>query len=110
MARGGLRLGAGRKKRESVTPEPASENSKPKSNAPKSKRLAPLDYMLSVMNDPGVDDARRDRRAIAAAPYVHARAADAKPGKKERVEQAALTAERGTKWDGLLASSSLGRS
>ena len=76
--------------------------------APASGRLSPLDYMLSVMNDPGADDARRDRMAIAAAPYVHVRAADAKPGKKEAAEQAALTAERGTSWEGLLASPSLG--
>ena len=78
--------------------------------APAPGRMSPLDYMLSVMNDPDADDTRRDRMAIAAAPYVHARAADAKPGKKEEAEQAALTAERGTSWDGLLASSSLGRS
>ena len=75
-----------------------------------SGRLSPLEYMISVMNDLEVDDARRDRMAIAAAPYVHARAADAKPGKKAEAEQAARTAERGTSWDGLLASSSLGRS
>ena len=70
--------------------------------APTPGRISPLDYMLSVMNDPGVDDARRDRMAIAAAPYVHARVADAKRGKKEEAEQAARTAERGTSWDQLL--------
>ena len=106
MARGGLRLGAGRKKRDSDAPATAPEKSNPKSNgnqtAAKSKRLSPLDYMLSVINDPEVDDGRRDRMAIAAAPYVHARAADAKLGKKEEAEQAALTAERGTNWDSLL--------
>ena len=62
----------------------------------------PLDYMLSVMNDPGVDDARRDRMAVLQLPYVHIRAADAKPGKKEAAEQAARTAARGTSWDKLL--------
>ena len=40
--------------------------------------------------------------AIAAAPYVHVRAADATPGKKETAEQTALTAERGTEWEVLL--------
>ncbi len=78
--------------------------------APAPGRISPLDYMLSVMNDPGVDDARRDRMAIAAAPYVHVRAADAKPGKKEAAEEAALTAERGTSWKGLLASPAAGQS
>ena len=58
--------------------------------------------MLSVMNDPDADPARRDRMAIAAASYVHIRAADAKPGKKAAAEQAARTAERGTSWDQLL--------
>jgi hypothetical protein len=67
-----------------------------------SGRLSPLDYMLAVMNDPEADPARRDRMAVAAAPYVHVRAAAARPGKKEAAEQAALTAERGTSWDSLL--------
>ena len=67
-----------------------------------SGRLSPLDYMLAVMNDPDADDARRDRMAIAAVPYVHVRAADVKLGKKEKAEQAALTAVRGTSWDQLL--------
>jgi hypothetical protein len=67
-----------------------------------SGRLSPLEYMLLVMNDPDADPARRDRMAVAAAPYVHVRVADAKLGKKEAAEQAALTAERGTRWDSLL--------
>jgi hypothetical protein len=67
-----------------------------------SGRLSPLEYMLSVMNDPDADPARRDRMAVAAAPYVHVRVADAKLGKKEAAEQTALTAERGTSWDSLL--------
>ena len=35
----------------------------------------PLDYMLSVMNDPQADETRRDRMAIAVASFVHARVA-----------------------------------
>jgi hypothetical protein len=54
------------------------------------------------MNAPDADGSRRDRMAIAAAPYVHARAANATPGKKEKAEQAALTAARGTEWEALL--------
>ena len=69
-----------------------------------SGRMSPLAYMLTVMNDPDADPARRDRMAVAAAPYVHTRVADAKPGKKEEAEQAALTAEHGTSWEALLES------
>jgi phage terminase small subunit len=31
----------------------------------------PLEYMLKVMNDPKADPARRDRMAVAAAPFLH---------------------------------------
>lgn len=33
----------------------------------------PLDYMLRVMRDESIDNDRRDRLAIAAAPFMHAR-------------------------------------
>src|SRR3954466_1818545 len=91
--RGGYRPGSGRPKRSTQSRRDRIVT------APAPGRLSPLDYMLAVMNDPDADDARRDRMAIAAAPYVRARAADAKPGKKEEGEQAARTAERGTNWD-----------
>src|SRR4051794_9496536 len=91
--RGGERPGAGRPKR---SMQPRRDRIM---TALAPGRMSPLDYMLSVMNSSGVDDAQRDRMAIAAAPYVRARAADAKPGKKEEGEQAARTAERGTNWD-----------
>jgi hypothetical protein len=35
--------------------------------------LLPLEYILSVVRDPSVDSERRDRMAIAAAPYCHPR-------------------------------------
>jgi hypothetical protein len=35
--------------------------------------ILPLDYMLSVMRAPAVDQKRRDAMAMAAAPYLHAR-------------------------------------
>ena len=35
--------------------------------------LTPLDWMLSVLRDPKVDDDRRDKAARDAAPYVHSR-------------------------------------
>ncbi len=37
--------------------------------------LTPLEYMLGVMRDTGVDGDRRDRMAQAAAPYLHAKIA-----------------------------------
>ena len=51
--------------------------------------MTPLEYMLSVMNDDDQDPTRRDRMAMAAAPYVHARASDVAPGKKEQKQEAA---------------------
>jgi hypothetical protein len=40
-----------------------------------SKGLTPLEYMLSVLRDSSVEPERRDRMAVAAAPYIHARLA-----------------------------------
>jgi hypothetical protein len=37
--------------------------------------LTPLEYMLSVLRDSSVEPERRDRMAVAAAPYIHARLA-----------------------------------
>src|SRR3954464_2963194 len=91
--RGGERPGAGRPKR---SMQPRRDRMM---TALASGRMSPLDYMLAVMNDPDADPARRDRMAIAAAPYVQVRSADATPGKKGAAEQAALTAERGTEWE-----------
>lgn len=48
--------------------------------------MTPLEYMLAVMRDPGADSARRDRMAIAAAPFCHVRVADNQVGKKEVAE------------------------
>src|SRR5690242_12062327 len=64
--------------------------------------MTPLDYMLSVMQDPNVDFLRRDRMAVAAAPYVHAKAESAQPSKKEQAKIDAATAEQGTEWEALL--------
>lgn len=91
MASGGFRSGAGRPK------GAKAPKAKPIKVAPDIKRAArqsgmsPLDYMLTVMNDNSADSERRDRMAVAAAPYCHARASDAVGGKKE---QAQAEAER----------------
>ncbi|TCZ61270.1 hypothetical protein [Roseicella aquatilis] len=91
MPRGGYRPGAGRPKGSPTirVPELAAEG-----------EADPLAYLLAVMNDPAADPARRDRAAIAALPYVHARA-DA-GGKKAAALAAASDAESGTEWEWLL--------
>jgi hypothetical protein len=64
----------------------------------------PLSYMLAVMNDISVDPIRRDRMAVAAAVYCHARvAADAPLGKKQRAELEAQTCHEGSSWERILA-------
>ena len=89
MARGGYRPGAGRPRKEAGK-APAMVNEDAAHKPRKSLGgLTPLEYMLDVMNDRLADDARRDKMAIAAAPYVHGKAADAAPGKKEQKQEAA---------------------
>jgi hypothetical protein len=67
--KGGKRPGAGRKKGipNKVTAAKAA--------AIAASGLTPLDYMLSVMRDESADPERRDRAAVAAAPYAHPRLA-----------------------------------
>jgi len=82
MARGGYRPGAGRPKKsdgptkKQVIREAVTQAAK--------QNMTPLEFMLSVMNDPIADEARRDKMAIAAAPYVHAKAEAEAKGKKEQ--------------------------
>ena len=116
MARGGYRPGAGRPKlTEAEKAERAAARaggsgaSKPAAKkAPKKKRtnphldlpldvageaamanMSPLDYMLYVMRSGQVESARRDRMAIAAAPFMHARKEAVGPGKREAADLAA---------------------
>jgi hypothetical protein len=61
--------------------------------------IMPLDYMLSVIRDPTATQERRDRMAIAAAPFCHPRLTEAlKVGKKEQQIEAATLAGMGTAW------------
>lgn len=64
------------------------------------KGLLPLDYMLAVIRDPNATQLRRDKMAIAAARYCHARLMPDAPmkGKKDQREEAAMTAGVGTSW------------
>ena|SRR5580765_705529 len=60
----------------------------------------PLDYMLAVIRDPNAGTARRDKLAIAAAPYCHPRVAEATRGKKDLQADAAAMAGTDTAWAG----------
>jgi hypothetical protein len=78
---------------------------KPKNPTPKdivadakAAKMLPLEYMLLVLNDPTADEVRRDRMAMAAAPYCHPRVADSVRGKKDLQAEAAETAGNGTVW------------
>ena len=98
MAKGGYRPGSGRPKGSKGLPKKALE----------AEALAhqihgyqsPLEYMLTVMNDREADAVRRDRMAIAAAPFVYARPGDT--GKKEDLAAQSKVADAGTEWEGLL--------
>lgn len=87
MARGGYRPGAGRPvgtvKQPRTTKQPATKQKKvvAASVSVPVRSKTPLEYMLDIVNDETVDEARRDRLAIAAAPFVHARAGEG--GKKD---------------------------
>lgn len=94
MPRGGYRPGAGRPRK---NPEETSAKAKPSSAKASAKNQTteeriertPLEYMVDVMNDPSADQARRDRMALAAAPYVHGKIAEVGAGKKEQQKQKA---------------------
>lgn len=92
MARGGFRAGAGRPRGASTVKISKKDAECIKKEA-KASEMTPLQYMLFVMNAPEVDVNRRDKMAIAAAPYVHERAIDKKLGKKEQRLESAKRAE-----------------
>ena len=93
MARGGYRPGSGPKKgakynkgeTKSTKGGDIPDDIKKEAEA---ANMDPLDYMLKVMNDPDAEPERRDRMAIAAAPFVHPRKGEGKGKKDERDERA----------------------
>jgi len=101
MPRGGYRPGAGRPPgTKSSKKKTAKKTHGKKPSIPsdiladaKAEKLDPLEYMLKVMNDPNADPARRDRMAVAAAPFVHPRVAE--KGKKSEREDRAKKAGSG---------------
>jgi hypothetical protein len=108
MASGGRRVGAGRPK--------GSRNRKRAQKLGRvrlsrreldavSRGKTPLEYALSVMRDPAVEVERRDKLAMAALPYCHAKIErPAKLGKKEALELAAEEAGTDSEWADLLGS------
>ena len=85
MARGGFRPGAGRPPK----PKPKAELPRVFKSSESRNQKPPLEYMLAVMNDPDADPVRRDRMAIAAAPYVHPKVEER--GNKETAAEVATT-------------------
>lgn len=96
MARGGARPGAGRprKAKTAATEESFALPSKRKQNPDE----LPLQYMLRIMRDPSIDDARRDKMAALAAPFCHPRIADNRFGKRDAALEEAQRATEGSEW------------
>jgi hypothetical protein len=92
MARGGYRPGAGRPK--SARVKTKIEVAVEAIDADQT----PLEYMLTVMNDGKADKARRDRMAIAAAPFLHAKAEAEQEGKKAQRQASAEKASSAGKF------------
>ena len=107
MAKGGFRAGSGRPREansrrsliekglDASVGDEALDGPDQASGEVELEDLKPLAYMLRVMNDPSAQPERRDRMAIAAAPFVHPRANEAKKGKKEQRAEAAKAAATG---------------
>ena len=92
MPKGGYRPGAGRPKgsRSKFRQETVTDIA----DAAAAENLTPLEYMLRIMRDPREDKDRRCRMAIAAAPYCHAKAGEAKGKKAEQADRAKVAAEK----------------
>jgi hypothetical protein len=96
MASGGYRPGAGR---------PVGTTTKKRKDgvlclSGKTSGRTPLKYMLAVMRDVKADPARRDRMAIAAAPFCHARYGE--KSKRDVIQEAIRNGGKGTAWGDLL--------
>lgn len=107
MPRGGARVGAGRPRKgptpapkagakqangRLTTPVPRSKSAQPPADVQPTPKT-PLEYMLAVMNDPEADKGRKDRLAVAAAPYMHPKMGEG--GKKDAKATAAKAASSG---------------
>jgi hypothetical protein len=100
MPSGGYRPGAGRPKGGKNAPKAGKvvkANIEPKV-IDLTGQLTPLEFMLQIIQNPEADTLRRDRMAIAAAPYCHPRVSDQRVSKKDITEATAKTAGDGTEW------------
>jgi hypothetical protein len=81
VPRGGYKAGGGRmpKLRKPLTPEQLVGEQR-------RQGMSPLQYMLDCINDATVDPVRRDRLAIAAAPYLHEKPTLFPIGKKRKAD------------------------
>jgi phage terminase small subunit len=105
MGRGGYRPGSGPQKGTKYKPRAgkaakASESArKPREKKPTipqdiqddaaDANMTPMDYMLMVIRDKKIDPVRRDRMAIAAAPFCHPRKGEGQGKKEEKSDRAA---------------------
>lgn len=76
-AHGGKRPGAGRK------PNSPNKASIARQAEVSASGVTPLDYLLRVMRDESMDEARRIDAAKSAAPYVHPRLSTVEVGNKD---------------------------
>jgi hypothetical protein len=90
MAKGGLRVGAGRPTASKNTQTMLAEGAVVRTNG-----QTPLEFMLAIMNDVGADINLRARMAQAAAPFLHPRAGEVPATKKDAVAERAQTVSRG---------------
>lgn len=108
MARGGARPGAGRKPKSQAAellPVAVAAMAVKATNAQKppvasevppevreTSDLSPLDFLLSIVRDRGADEKLRIQAASIAAPYVHARKAEATGKKADAADRAKAAA------------------
>jgi phage terminase small subunit len=95
MARGGYRPNSGpvkgtkyKKKSDGGGKKTKKQEMKEIEDEAKVENLDPLTYMLKVMNDDKEPKERRDRMAVAAAPFCHPRKGDGLGKKEEKGERA----------------------
>jgi phage terminase small subunit len=100
MARGGYRPNSGPVKGTKYAPRGSRKPKESRGGIPEgikadaaAENLDPLTYMLKIMNDPDAAQDRRDRMAVAAAPFVHARKGEGFGKKDEKAERAKAAGE-----------------